>query len=75
MGACPSVVAGTRSGSSDHEAARASESGCVTITCVSDFVSPRPLTQPTEHARANPCELAQRSNINLRQGVTIHSLN
>lgn len=56
------------SGAGDHEADLTSESGCITITCVSEFVSPRPLTQPAEHARANPCELAQRSNINLRQG-------
>lgn len=53
---------------SDHYAVHASESSCITITCMSEFVSPRPLTQPTEHAKANPCELAQRSNINLRQG-------
>lgn len=70
-----SVIKGTKGGegervrqAGDHWAAHASESSCITITCVSKFVSPRPLTRPTEHARANPSELARRSNINLRQG-------
>lgn len=51
-----------------HHAAHASESSCITIACMSGFVSLRPLTRPGEQTPANPWELAWRANINLRKG-------
>lgn len=52
----------------DHCAVYMGESSCGSMTWVSEFVSQRSLTQPAEHTRANPHELPQRANINLRQG-------